>query len=127
MGEEGNSQFGIYGWLKDPLVEYYVIEDWKNWRPSGTAPIKTYVQDGSEYEMFYQYVTGPCILGDTQTFKRYYSVRKNPRTSGTIDLSKHFKAWENAGWDVGNLYQASFNVEAWQSAGKIDVKKLTIY
>ncbi|WP_295094902.1 glycoside hydrolase family 11 protein [Ruminococcus sp.] len=124
--EAGNTHFGIYGWLKDPLVEYYVIEDWKNWRPSNYDQIKTVVIDGAEYEIFCQSVTGPCILSNSQTFKRYYSVRKEPRKSGNVDLLKHFNAWENAGWDVGNLYQASFSVDAWQSAGKIDVKKLTI-
>lgn len=127
VGEAGNTQFGIYGWLKDPLVEYYVIEDWENWRPSNYDQTKTVVIDGAEYEIFYQYVKGQSILGDSQIFKRYYSVRKVPRKSGSVDLSKHFKAWENAGWDVGNLYQASFSVDAWQSAGKIDVKKLMIY
>lgn len=127
VGEAGNTQFGIYGWMKDPLVEYYVIEDWENWRPSSYDQAKTVVIDGAEYEIFYQYVKGQSILGDSQIFKRYYSVRKVPRKRGSVDLSKHFKVWENVGWDVGNLYQASFSVDAWQSAGKIDVKKLMIY
>ena len=126
-GESGSTQFGVYGWMKDPLVEYYVIEDWKNWRPSNPGQTRTAVIDGAEYDMFVMYTTGPNILGDTQTYKRYYSVRKEPRNKGTIDLSKHFKAWETLGWDIGNLYQASFSVEAWESSGKIDVKKLTIY
>ena len=126
-GEAGNAQFGIYGWMTDPLVEYYVIEDWKNWRPTNPAQTRTVVIDGSEYEIFSQSVTGPCILGDMRTFKRYYSVRKNPRKSGTVTLSDHFKAWEKAGFEIGKLYQASLSVDAWESAGKIDVKKLTFY
>jgi hypothetical protein len=126
VNEAGIAQFGIYGWLKDPLVEYYVIEDWENWRPTNYDQAKTVVIDGAEYEIFYEYVKGQSILGDSQIFKRYYSVRKVPRKRGSVDLSKHFKAWERLGWDVGNLYQASFSVDAWQSAGKIDVKKLTI-
>ena len=126
-GEAGSAQFGVYGWLKDPLVEYYVIENRKNWRPSNPEQTRSVLIDGAEYEIFCQYTTGPSILGSSQTFKRYYSVRKEPRNSGTVDLSKHFKAWEKAGWEVGDLYQASFSVDAWQSAGKIDVKKLNIY
>ena len=104
-----------------------MIEDWENWHPSNAAQTTTVVIDGAEYEMFVLYTTGPTILGDLQTYKRYYSVRKEPRKSGTVDLSKHFKAWEKLGWDIGNLYQASFDLDAWESAGKIIVKKLTIY
>ena len=126
-GDAGNAQVGVYGWMKDPLVEYYIIEDWKNWRPTSTNKPKTVVIDGGEYEIFTQYMTGPCILGSSETFKRYYSVRKEPRKRGTINISKHFEAWEKAGFEMGTLYQASFDVEAWQSAGKLDVKKLSLY
>ena len=125
--EAGITKYGIYGWMKDPLIEYYVIEDWKNWRPTNLAQTKTVVIDGAEYEVFALYASGPCILGDSQTFIRYYSVRKEPRKRGTVDLSKHFKVWETLGWDIGDLYQASFSVDAWECAGKIDVKKLKIY
>ena len=27
---QGNSRLCVYGWMKDPLVEYYIIEDWVN-------------------------------------------------------------------------------------------------
>ena len=30
----GLAYFGIYGWTVDPLVEYYVMEDWQDWNPS---------------------------------------------------------------------------------------------
>ena len=121
---QGNSRLCVYGWFKDPLVEYYIIEDWVNWRPSGQS--KTVTIDGAEYEIFQNDHTGPTILGDTRTFKQYFSVRKQKRTSGTITVSDHFKAWAAAGWNIGNLTEVALNVEGWESSGKANVSKLTI-
>jgi peptidoglycan/xylan/chitin deacetylase (PgdA/CDA1 family) len=123
---QGNSRLCVYGWMKDPLVEYYIIEDWVNWCPSAQGGSKTVTIDGAEYEIFQLDHTGPTILGNTQTFKQYFSVRKSKRTSGTITVSDHFKAWENAGWNIGNLTEVALNVEGWESSGKANVSKLTI-
>ncbi|WP_296776814.1 glycoside hydrolase family 11 protein [Ruminococcus sp.] len=123
---QGNSRLCVYGWMKDPLVEYYIIEDWVNWCPSAQGGSKTVTIDGAEYEIFQLDHTGPTILGDTRTFKQYFSVRKSKRTSGTITVSDHFKAWADAGWNIGNLTEVALNVEGWESSGKANVTKLTI-
>ncbi len=123
---QGNSRLCVYGWMTDPLVEYYIIEDWVNWRPTANGQSKTVTIDGAEYEIFQLDHTGPTILGDTRTFKQYFSVRKQKRTSGTITVSDHFKAWANAGWNIGNLTEVALNVEGWESSGKANVTKLTI-
>jgi beta-glucanase (GH16 family) len=123
---QGNSRLCVYGWMKDPLVEYYIIEDWVNWCPSANGGAQTITVDGAEYEIFQLDHTGPTILGDTRTFKQYFSVRKQKRTSGTITVSDHFKAWEKAGWNIGNLTEVALNVEGWESSGKANVSKLTI-
>ena len=123
---QGNSRLCVYGWTVDPLVEYYIIEDWVNWRPTAQGGAKTVTIDGAEYEIFQLDHTGPTILGDTRTFKQYFSVRKQKRTSGTITVSDHFKAWADAGWNIGNLTEIALNVEGWESSGKADVTKLRI-
>jgi peptidoglycan/xylan/chitin deacetylase (PgdA/CDA1 family) len=123
---QGNSRLCVYGWTVDPLVEYYIIEDWVNWRPTAQGGAKTVTIDGAEYEIFQLDHTGPTILGDTRTFKQYFSVRKQKRTSGTITVSDHFKAWADAGWNIGNLTEVALNVEGWESSGKANVTKLTI-
>ena len=123
---QGNSRLCVYGWMTDPLVEYYIIEDWVNWRPTAQGAAQTVTIDGAEYEIFQLDHTGPTILGDTRTFKQYFSVRKEKRTSGTITVSDHFKAWANAGWNIGNLTEVALNVEGWESSGKANVSKLTI-
>ena len=122
----GNSRLCVYGWMKNPLVEYYIIEDWVNWCPKPNGQSKTVTIDGAEYEIFQLDHTGPTILGTTETFKQYFSVRKSKRTSGTITVSDHFKAWAEAGWNIGNLTEVALNVEGWESSGKANVTKLTI-
>ncbi|HOC34371.1 MAG TPA: glycoside hydrolase family 11 protein, partial [Ruminococcus flavefaciens] len=53
---QGNSRLCVYGWFKDPLVEYYIIEDWVNWCPSGQS--KTVTVDGARYDIFQTPHTG---------------------------------------------------------------------
>ncbi|WP_164174856.1 polysaccharide deacetylase family protein, partial [Ruminococcus flavefaciens] len=94
--------------------------------PSPNGGSKTVTIDGAQYEIFQLDHTGPTILGTTETFKQYFSVRKSKRTSGTITVSDHFKAWAEAGWNIGNLTEVALNVEGWESSGKANVSKLTI-
>ncbi len=126
---QGNSRLCVYGWYRDPLVEYYIIEDWKNWNPSmdgNKQDSRLVTIDGAQYEIFWLWHTGPDITGGTSKFKQYFSVRKNTRTSGSITVTEHFKAWENAGWDIGTLYEIALNVEGWESSGSANVTKVTL-
>lgn len=122
----GNSRLCVYGWMTNPLVEYYIIEDWINWCPgpdNNVFPAKNVTIDNAEYQIFWIWHEGPTIKGTNERFKQYFSIRKNKRTSGKITVSDHFKAWENAGMDIGNLYEVALNVEGWQSSGKANVTK----
>lgn len=133
-GNGGNSRLCVYGWFENrnaagnpPLVEYYIIEDWVNWRPTANGASKTVTIDGGQYEIFAIDHTGPTIHGNTETFKQYFSVRKDTRTSGHITVSDHFKAWADQGWGIGNLYEVALNAEGWESSGVADVTKLDVY
>ena len=118
----GNSYLSVYGWLKNPLVEYYIIESWGSWKPPGSSSKGTVDSDGGTYDIYQMQRTGPSIEGN-KTFLQYWSVRKTKRTSGTITCANHFNAWENKGMKIGSLYEVSFNVEAYQSSGgSADVK-----
>ena len=77
----GNSRLCVYGWFQNkglsgvPLVEYYIIEDWKDWCPDGNG--KTVTIDGAQYKIFQMDHTGPTIHGNSEIFKQYFSVRQS--------------------------------------------------
>ncbi len=122
----GNSYLSVYGWTVDPLVEYYIVESWGSWRPPGSTSKGTITVDGATYDLYETTrVNQPSIKG-TATFQQYWSVRTSKRTSGTISVSDHFKAWESRGMKMGKMYEVSFVVEGYQSSGKADVTTMTI-
>ncbi len=118
---EGNSYLCVYGWSRNPLVEYYIVDSWGTWRPPGaTAKGQIYV-DGGTYDVYETTrYNQPSIDGNT-TFKQYWSVRTSKRTSGTITVSEHFKAWANLGMSLGSLYEVTLCIEGYQSGGWANV------
>lgn len=127
----GNSYLAVYGWLTEPLVEYYIVDNWGSWRPSGkNIPKGSVTIDGEMYEI---YVTTrkeqPSILGK-QTFQQYWSINKNKRkiinNLNKVSVSIHFKAWEKYGLKIGNLYETSLVVEGYKSNGDANISSVTV-
>lgn len=120
---DGNSYLCLYGWTREPLVEYYIVDSWGSWRPPGGAPIGTVEIDGGVYDVYRTLrVNQPSIDGNT-TFEQYWSVRQEKRTEGTINASSHFAAWESMGMHMGKMYEAALTVEGYQSAGSAEILK----
>ena len=128
---DGNSYLCVYGWTKDPLIEYYIVESWGNWRPPGQADIMgTVTVDGGTYDIYRSTRYEQPSIEGTKTFDQYWSVRKEKpvpkegtKLEGTISVSKHFQAWEECGLEMGSMYEVAFNVEGYQSKGKADIYK----
>jgi len=117
----GNSYLCIYGWAKNPLVEYYIVDSWGTWRPPGGQSVGTVTSDGGSYDVYKISKSGPNIEGNG-AFTQYWSVRKQKITSGTITVGNHFNGWKSSGMSIGSLYEVSMTVEGYQSSGKADVK-----
>ncbi|KAL6631862.1 concanavalin A-like lectin/glucanase, partial [Neocallimastix californiae] len=111
---------GVYGWTRQPLVEYYIVDNWlSQYRPAdwvGDTKFGDFVIDGAEYTVYKNTRTGPSIDGDT-TFTQYFSIRKEARDCGTIDISAHFAQWEKLGMKLGVMHEAKVLGEAGSNNG----------
>ncbi|SHK75946.1 Glycosyl hydrolases family 11 [Reichenbachiella agariperforans] len=126
----GNSYLSIYGWTVDPLIEFYIVEDWRNWIPSmanGVSSKGSISVNGATYDIYENTrVNQPSILGNT-TFQQYFSIRRDERNAGTINISEHFDRWESLGMDLGKLYEVSFVVEGYKSTGSFEFTALDVF
>ena len=120
----GYNYIGIYGWTVDPLVEYYIVDDWFSEPGPNLLGSKKgeFTVDGATYEIYQnQRNNAPSIKGN-QTFPQYFSKRKGgARSCGHIDVTAHFKKWEELGMKMGKMYEAKVLVEAGGGSGSFDV------
>jgi endo-1,4-beta-xylanase len=54
-----------------------------------------------------------------------FSQRRNHRTSGTVNMSAVFSAWQSAGMNLGNHYYQIVATEAYNSQGTCTVNVLS--
>ena len=96
----GSAQYGyigVHGWALNPYAEFYIIDDWYS------KPNEQYIGekfgeimvDGAKYtiHVFLRQQEGGSPWG-TQTYLQFFSVRETPRQCGHIDITAHFKKWD---------------------------------
>ena len=103
----------LYGWSTNPLVEYYVIENYVGSPPTAGTYMGQVTSDGGTYNIYeHQQVNQPSIQG-TATFEQYLAIRTSPVSSGTITMSNFFNAWASHGMNLGTLNYQILATEAW--------------
>ncbi|KEY70117.1 hypothetical protein S7711_08648 [Stachybotrys chartarum IBT 7711] len=120
----GNSYLALYGWTRDPLVEYYVIESFGVHNPSDNANSTcygTFQSDGGTYEVWMKWrVNAPSIDG-TATFPQFWSVRTRRHVGGAINTTRHFEAYRRAGLRLGRLLDYFIGIEGQAGNGSANI------
>ncbi|HEU5333633.1 MAG TPA: glycoside hydrolase family 11 protein [Actinocrinis sp.] len=109
----GSTRVSLYGWSTNPLVEYYVMENYNGSAP-GSGTLKGQItSDGGTYKIYeHQQVNQPSIQG-TATFEQYLAVRTSPVSSGTVTVQNFINAWAGFGMRLGTMNYQILATEAW--------------
>ena len=115
---------GVYGWTYNPIVEYYIIEDWYGDKPSASAlgtKKGELTVDGENYFIYENSRPRMSTPWGTQDIKQIFSVRQSASHQGRIHINAHFNRWNTMGLRPGKLVEVAMAVQVEGNAtGSVD-------
>ena len=113
---------GIQGNTTEPKTEFYIIDYWI-YEDADTTIFGTkmgdFTVDGDTYDIWQNTANNYLSAQGDISYKRYYSIRRTKRDSGHVDITAHFKKWEELGLKVGKITDVMALVEASKGEGYI--------
>ena len=82
----GEYFIGVHGWLTEPYDEFFIVDDW-NYPIQVGKTFGEYEVDGAKYTVRVAWQGWPQSL-------LFYSIRETPRECGHIDVSAHFRKFD---------------------------------
>jgi endo-1,4-beta-xylanase len=123
VGEaNGYNYISVYGWLTNPLVEYYVTELGSLFTSNATF-LGSVSSDGHTYQTYeHQQVNQPSIEG-TATFEQYLDAWGGSSTGSNheVTTANHFDHWRSLGLPIGSFNYQILATEAFNgSSGSVN-------
>ncbi|ORY70989.1 concanavalin A-like lectin/glucanase domain-containing protein [Pseudomassariella vexata] len=114
----GPGYLAVYGWTRNPLIEYYIVESHGDLSPGEPWTAKgNFTFEEGTYELYTSTrVNKPSIVG-TATFQQYWSVRTEKRVNGTVTTGRHFTEWANVGLRLGSHDYMILATEGYTATG----------
>ncbi|RDL38914.1 Endo-1,4-beta-xylanase [Venustampulla echinocandica] len=115
----GPGYLAWYGWTRNPLIEYYIIESYDILAPGEPWTKKgSFTFEEGTYDLYTSTRNNKPSIEGTRTFQQYWSVRTEHRVGGTITTGRHFTEWANVGLRLGNHDYAILATEGFVNGTK---------
>ena len=115
---------GIQGNTTEPKTEFYIIDYWIIKDTADTSTFGTrlgeFTVDGDTYDIWQNTANSHVGVQGDSSFKQYFSIRRTKRDSGHVDITAHFKKWEELGLKVGKITDVMALVEGYKGQSSIN-------